>query len=117
MSAKLGVVEFFGGSPNVGQILAIAGMDTNYGRVITISGSLVQVGSGTSQSSAWMYDHQLSITRAEALTFDWPTGVLVNTDSYQFTHSGVYPNNGVINLASTSGFAVFNGTTVNYFGR
>lgn len=112
MAAKLGVVEFFGGSPNVGYITAEVGYDTNHGRITSISGLIISLGTGT-QSRVNAYEHQLSMLRSDALNVGWPTG----TNTWTLTHSGIYPNNNIMNFGAASGFTVYNGVSASTFGR
>lgn len=105
--ANIYVEGFFGGEASVGQITAEVGMTTNYGVIMNISGDLVQVGSGTSQTQALMYNYQLAITSGAAgARYSWPTGVNCFPTSRYYT----WPNGLPFNPARTSGIVISNGS-------
>jgi hypothetical protein len=115
MAAQVNVVTFFGGSFSLGKVDATIGMTTNFGIVMGISGNLLNVGSGTAQSSKWMYDYQCNIHSGAAIAgYSWPTGVLCKPINRSFGPSGV-----VANFPKYSSGTTFHngGNTFNTFAR
>lgn len=113
MAAQIKVVEFFGGSSAIGELPAVVGQITNLGAIMQISGLLVRVGSGSNQSSNWVYDHELSITRshAEAL-FGWSTGNVT-----RYSHLVEFPNGNVFNKHRATGTTYYTGIEPVSYGR
>lgn len=109
------VVDSFGQSCYRGAIEAQRNMDTNFGKIITVSGLLVETGSGVDQDRGWHYDHECFITVAHATGFwAWPTGVNV----ISFSHSGEFPTGNRFNVHATSGHAYADGDLIpTGFGR
>lgn len=70
------VVSFFGGSSSAGFVDTQIGMPTDYGLITNISGNLVFVGSGTTETSKLLYDYECSMqSGVAAANYAWPTGV------------------------------------------
>lgn len=93
------VVSYFG-SASLGDIVAEQGMITQEGTVVRTSGSLCLVGSGSTQSEHWQYDHFLQIASGQAYQqFSWPTGINCN----QYSRDNIWANGIVFNEHSTSG--------------
>lgn len=93
MAAQVNVVAFFGGSYSQGKVDAAVGMRTDQGVIMSISGNLLNVGSGTAESNRYVYDWQCSIASGAAINaYSWPTGVLTHPINRSFGPSGVVAN-------------------------
>ena len=112
--ANIAVVEFFGGTCSVGTVEARVGMETFHGVLMTISGSLLQVGSGTAQGNNWIYDHQTQVLRSDMVgMLAWPTGSPCTPNYRSVTNVG----GNVMNLDAASGHTIWNGNSATTFGR
>lgn len=94
MAAQVNVVAFFGGSFSQGKVDATVGMRTNLGVIMSISGNLLNVGSGTAESNRYVYDYQCSIASGAAISaYSWPSGTLCDPiDRHIQWPSGVVAN-------------------------
>lgn len=106
--ANIYVKAIFGGSSSLGQIQPVVGMVTDFGTVMDISGSLINIGSGTSESQRWVYDYELSILSGNVQNsrYAWPTGVTCTV----FDRGTIFPNGFPINLNAGTGITYWNGT-------
>lgn len=106
--ANIYVKAIFGESASLGQIQPVVGMLTDYGTIMGISGSLLNIGSGTGQSQKWMYDYDVSVTSGTVQNsrYAWPTGVTCTV----FDRGTIFPNGFPINLNAATGITYWNGT-------
>lgn len=105
--AQIKVVQFLGGSMPIGEIVAAEGMPTSEGLLQRISGSLVYVGSGTTESPHWQYDSHLRVASGSlSATNAWPTG----TNCILYGHSSLAQSGAFLfNADRCSGHYYMNG--------
>lgn len=108
---KVSVVSFHGGGALMGWIDPKAGMETNLGDIVRVSGDLVEYGVGDSQSKGYEYIHNLTVTTGEVYyNYSWPTG-----DGSIRAGTGLWPYGDVV-TETKPGSGVFNqGSRLVYF--
>ncbi len=95
------------GSASLGHLPAQVGMVTNFGTIVTISGALVQVGSGANETKTWVYDHQLQLLSGSAgrTRYDFPSGSLC----VPYDRHTRFPNGFVANKNAITGVVLWDG--------
>lgn len=117
MAAQVYVVDVFGQGASEGTIPAQVNMLTNFGTILTVSGLLVEVCSGSNSNAqmekAWYQDYQLETQRSHVTTnWGWPTGNCFPSDRHN-----LFPEGFVGNIDSMSGSTYFDGNAAHTFGR